>query len=96
MTRERTSGALALEANLDLAAARPLREALIARRGAALEIDASEVRRLGAPCLQVLVAATQDWDDAGIPVRITARSAEFDEALRLMGARDLLPSEGAP
>jgi chemotaxis protein CheX len=86
---------LALAPNLDLAAARPLRDALIARRGAALEIDASDVRRLGAPCLQVLVAARQDWDDAGVTLRFTARSPEFDEALRLMGACDLLPSGSA-
>jgi anti-anti-sigma regulatory factor len=42
---------------LDLTAAAPLKAQLLAARGTPLSLDASAVRRIGAQCLQVLLAA---------------------------------------
>ncbi|HVY85159.1 MAG TPA: STAS domain-containing protein [Caulobacterales bacterium] len=64
-------------------------------RGAPLELDASEVDRLGAPCLQVLLAAANAWAESGLPLRIIRASPAFREAVRVMGAELMLPlSEG--
>lgn len=93
MSSEAAIDPLKLPHTLDLTAAAELRDDLTARRGAPLEIDASAVRRCGALCLQVLVAAKRDWDGAGQAFRFAARSDEFDEAIRLMGARPLLGLE---
>lgn len=90
MRGEGEASVLALPHTLDLTAAAELRDDLAARRGAPLAIDASAVRRCGALCLQVLVAAKRDWESAGHAFAFAARSAEFDEAVRLMGARGLL------
>ena len=77
---------LVLAPNLDLIAAPNLKDDLLARRGGPLAIDAGEVQRLGGLCLQVLVAAHQDWTRAGHTFSFSSRSREFDEAIRLMGA----------
>ena len=78
--------ALLLEPVLDLKAATPLQTALLARRGQALEIDASGVERLGGLCLQVLISAYKTWNDDGFPLHLAPRSEAFTEALRLFGA----------
>ncbi|MDO9338286.1 MAG: STAS domain-containing protein [Caulobacteraceae bacterium] len=78
--------ALRLEPVLDLKAATPLQTALLARRGRAVEIDASGVERLGGLCLQVLLSAHRTWGDDGFPLQVTPRSEAFTEALRLFGA----------
>jgi chemotaxis protein CheX len=81
---------LVLDPVLNLKAAAPLRAAILERRGEPLTLDASGVQRLGALCLQVLIAARHTWvDDArGGPVTLalTPRSPAFDEAVRLFGA----------
>ena len=71
---------------LDLKAATPLQAALLARRGHAVEIDASEVQRLGGLCLQVLLSAHKTWADDGAPFGLAPRSDAFNEALKLFGA----------
>ena len=62
--------AIALPENLDLKAAAPLKAALLARRGAPIEIEADQVRRFGGLCLQVLLAARKAWDRDGQPFSI--------------------------
>jgi chemotaxis protein CheX len=79
---------------LDLGAAAPLREALLAARGNALEIDASGVERLGGLCLQVLVSAQRTWSADGAVFRVINASAAFSEAARLMAAPELREQEG--
>jgi chemotaxis protein CheX len=74
---------------LDLTAAAPLKAQLLAARGASLSLDASSVRRLGAQCLQVLLAAEAAWSGDGLAWRIVDPSPEFAEAVRLMGRPDL-------
>jgi len=70
---------------LDLTAAAPLAQSLLSRRGAALTVDASRVQRVGAQCLQVLLAAAATWKADGVALRLTKPSAEFLEGSRLLG-----------
>ena len=74
-----------LPAILDLAAAAPLTERLLAARGNDLSIDASEVLRVGGQCLQVLLAAAKTWSADRASFEITRSSAEFVEALQRFG-----------
>ena len=80
---------LHLAENLDLNAAAPLRGALLQARGAALDMDASGVQRLGGLCLQVLLSAEATWATDGYPFVISATSPAFAEGARRMGAHAL-------
>jgi len=48
------------------------------------------VTRLGALCLQVLLAAGRDWSERGLSFSILNPSVPFIETLRLFGAHDAL------
>jgi chemotaxis protein CheX len=74
-----------LPALLDLAAAAPLTERLLAARGSDLTIDASEVMRVGGLCLQVLLAVVKTWSADRASLEILRPSAEFVEALTRFG-----------
>ncbi|HLH49268.1 MAG TPA: STAS domain-containing protein [Roseiarcus sp.] len=76
---------VALPAILDLAAAAPLTERLLAARGADLTVDASEVLRIGGQCLQVLLSAAKTWSADRAAFEISRPSAEFAEALTRFG-----------
>jgi len=86
---------IVLAPNLDLNAGAKLREDLLAKRGAALEVDASQVQRVGALCLQVLIAARHEWEHAKLSLIFTSPSAQFDEGIRLMGAGAVLGAADA-
>jgi len=88
------AASLVLADCLDLTAAAPLKADLLAARGTPLLLDASSVRRLGAQCVQVLLAGRAAWSGDGLEWRITDPSPEFAEAARLMGCADL--AETAP
>jgi chemotaxis protein CheX len=84
---EETAGRIVvLPEVLDLRAAGPLAETLKVRRGGEVEIDGSQVRRLGGQCLQVLLSAQATWEADGGSLRFVRLSPEFLEALALMGA----------
>jgi chemotaxis protein CheX len=70
---------------LDLTAAAPLAQSLLAQAGSELAVDASGVRRVGAQCLQVLVAAAAAWKAEGVGFRLENASEEFLEGARLLG-----------
>jgi len=76
---------LPLPAILDLAAAAPLTERLLAARGGDLSLDAADVLRVGGQCLQVLLAAAKTWSADRVSFEITRPSAEFVEALQRFG-----------
>ncbi len=80
---------LTLPETLDLRAAGPLATELKAALGADVEIDGSQVRKLGGQCLQVLLSAQATWEAAGGTLRFVALSPEFIEGLALMGADSL-------
>lgn len=80
------SNVLELPSILDLIAAPVLHEAFTGRRGTALAVDASGVRRLGAQCLQVLLAARAAWAADGMTLAMDHLSDEFTATLELLGA----------
>jgi chemotaxis protein CheX len=78
--------ALKLSETLDLCAASSLTEALRAARGQDLELDASDVRRVGGQCLQVLLSATATWAADGHALTLSSPSSDFVEGVTLLGA----------
>jgi chemotaxis protein CheX len=72
---------------LDLCAASPLAGELTAHRGEDLIIDASNVERIGAQCVQVLLSAVNTWDADGNMLTITNVSSAFSETLSELGVQ---------
>jgi chemotaxis protein CheX len=70
---------------LDIKAAAPLHAELLARRGKAVALDASNVQRLGGQCLQVLIAAFAAWRADRKALTISSPSDAFRESLALLG-----------
>ena len=88
-TSGREAGALHLPQRLDLPAAQALALDLIRIRGAPAVLDASQVRRMGALALQVLLSARKTWAADGQTLTIEHPSPEFRDALALFGAETL-------
>ena len=84
--------ALMLPDCLDSEAAITVKEMLLAQRGNALAVDASQVRRVGVQSLQVLVAAARAWQRDGLSYRLENPSPEFLVTISLVGLprQDLL------
>ena len=70
---------------LDLKAALPLAESLLAQRGSELMIDASRVERLGAQSLQILLSAMSTWHADGLSMEFIEASEPFIRGLELFG-----------
>lgn len=85
MTATGTPTRVALPEVLDLTAAGPLARSLLAVRGSDVEVDASQVRRLGGQCLQVLLSAVNTWRADGNSLGVVAPSAEFSAGLKQLG-----------
>lgn len=77
---------LQLEPVLDLGAAERLHARLMELRGQPLDIDASQVERLGGLCLQVLISARETWRSDGQRAVIGQASSAFEEAWTLFAA----------
>lgn len=87
-----TSSILKLPEILDLNAATGVHEQLIELKGSAVEIDASDVRKSGAQCIQVLMAAKKTWDADDKSIVVGAMSETFENTLKLLGiSGDELP-----
>jgi chemotaxis protein CheX len=78
---------------LDLGAAAPLWSNLNEARGQPLQLDGSEVERVGGLCLQVLLAAQARWTGDGAPFAIVNPSVAFAEGIQIMAAHALAPTE---
>lgn len=76
---------LVLEPRLDLAAATPLMEALSARLGQNVTLDASQVTQFGALCLQVVMAAGQAFAKTGHTLSLSGASDAVVAQLAHMG-----------
>ena len=76
---------LQLAENLDGSQVDPLLSQLAKKRGFPLQINASKVERLGAHCVQVLVAAALTWRSEMHSLQIVQPSSSFVEDLELMG-----------
>ena len=76
---------LTLDPVLDLKAATPLTEQLLAHRGTDIIIEAGAVERLGAQSLQVLLSAVATWQGDGHQLQFKQPSGAFIEGLQLFG-----------
>jgi len=76
---------LTLQERLDFGAVSPLKTAILGHAGQDLDIDASGVTHLGTLCLQVLIAAANDWKQAGKTFRVTSPSDTCETQLALHG-----------
>lgn len=93
---ESDSQALMLPDCLDSSAVATVRDMLLARRGNAIVVDASQVRRVGAQSLQVLIAAARTWQADGHSYRVTNSSPELLDTIALVGlAHEDLMLEGS-
>jgi chemotaxis protein CheX len=72
-----------------MAAAAPLRMALIERRGGDLDLDGGEVQRLNGLCLQVLLSAAKTWEADGARLRLIDPSEPLMQTLHTAGANGL-------
>ena len=79
------SAALILPDCLDASAAAAVKDMLLARRGNALVVDASQVRRVGAQSLQILIAAARTWQADGMSYCVTNSSSELLDTIALIG-----------
>ncbi|MBC7284054.1 STAS domain-containing protein [Hoeflea sp.] len=80
---------------LDLNAASRLHEQVLAHKGEDIDIDATAVTRVGAQCLQVLLAAAVSWRADEQSLTVKQASDAFIKTLQLLGISDeaLLPKE---
>lgn len=86
---------VALPAILDIQQAAPLRDRLLELKGQAVALDASSVERLGALCLQVILAARLSWARDGNDLSIVGASDAFVEQWGRFGAPDGFIATGA-
>ncbi|MCC6007142.1 MAG: STAS domain-containing protein [Rhodobacteraceae bacterium] len=89
--RTRTTARLDLPARIDLDGATSLRAALLAHRGAPLDLVARDTVHLGAPGLEVLLSARLLWEQDGHELRIAGASPAFRAGLARLGGAGALP-----
>lgn len=78
-------GSMTLATELDIKAAGQLVAGLVAMRGKDLSVDASQVGRVGAQCLQVLLSAAATWAADGAELKLEQPSPAFRDALAIAG-----------
>lgn len=91
-----SAATLVLASVLDMRAAAPLKAELTAHASTPLDLDASQVERVGGLCAQQLIAAATAWRGAGLAFRITNASLAFSEDVARLGAVDLVYGSEAP
>jgi len=85
-TGDKPVAKLLLEPVLDLGAAERLHARLLELRGQPLDIDASQVERLGGLCLQVLISARNTWHADGASAVLGHTSPAFEDAWAMFAA----------
>lgn len=78
-------GSIALASELDIKAAGPLVAELLAVRGKDISVNASQVDKVGAQCLQVLLSAAATWTADGAELKLEEPSPAFADALAIAG-----------
>lgn len=79
------SATITLPDELDIRAATPLAAKLAAARGTDLTLDLSQVERVGAQCLQLLLSAAATWDADGAELALKEPSPAFTDAVAIAG-----------
>ncbi|MCP8896779.1 STAS domain-containing protein [Shinella daejeonensis] len=86
MASRKTAGkTLNLAPVLDLNEASALHGRLMSLKGSAIVIDASAVERVGALCIQVLMAAARSWERDRLSFTFARVSDAFMATLKLIG-----------
>lgn len=85
MTSEGKMEIIELQKVLDMLAAPVLLESFLQKRGSKILVDAEQVQRLGAQCLQILLSAKRSWEAEGFSFGLNNPSPAFTDALGLMG-----------
>ncbi|MDO9416087.1 STAS domain-containing protein [Pararhizobium sp.] len=86
MASKKAAGqSLSLAPVLDLNEATLLHGKLMGVRGTNLTIDASAVERVGALCLQVLMAAAKCWEEDKVSFKFSKVSDAFTKTSQLVG-----------
>ncbi|WP_299963221.1 STAS domain-containing protein [uncultured Roseobacter sp.] len=85
-----------LQPRLDLSAAAALKSTLTDHKGDELVMDLSDVKHLGALCLQVMLAAAKSKVADGISVSVINASDRVIDQLRVMGVTPETISRGQP
>jgi len=80
-----SSGSMTLPSELDIKAAGPLAAELLAARGKDLVLNAAQIERVGAQCLQVLLSAAATWSADGAEISIEEPSPAFSDAIAVAG-----------
>ncbi len=76
---------VSLAAVLDLNEASALRGKLMGLRGGNVAIDASGVERIGALCIQVIMAAAKTWDEDKLSFTFSKVSDAFQKTMEMIG-----------
>ncbi|PZM12026.1 STAS domain-containing protein [Rhizobium tubonense] len=76
---------ISLAAVLDLNEASTLRGKLMGLRGSNVVVDASGVERVGALCVQVIMAAAKTWDEDKLSFTFSKVSDAFQKTMQLIG-----------
>lgn len=87
------ANSLILEADLGPKAVSELHAALLARRGHAIEVDASNVDHIGGRCLQLLLSAKLTWASDDQDFRLVSPSQSMMQALELTGLNTTFSGE---
>lgn len=74
-----------LAAVLDLNEASALRGKLMGLRGSNVAIDASGVERIGALCIQVIMAAAKTWEEDKLSFTFSKASDAFQKTMQMIG-----------
>lgn len=83
-----------LPAKLDTASVPALVEALRARQGSDLALEASALEHIGALALQALIVAANDWQDGGHRLSFENPSEALRDQLRVLGTSPEVLTEG--
>src|SRR5690606_23315272 len=76
---------ITLPDELDIRAAAPLAAQLSAARGNELTLNLSQVERVGAQCMQVLLSAAATWSADGVELALEDPSPAFVDAAAIAG-----------
>jgi chemotaxis protein CheX len=76
---------LKLPQTLDVAAVRAVREDLLTRRGTATTMDASDIERIGALGVELLIAAQRQWQKDDSVLQLVGLSEAVTDAFTDLG-----------
>lgn len=85
MPSKKSEKTVSLAAVLDLNEAAALRGKLMGLRGSNVVIDASGVERIGALCVQVIMAAAKTWNEDKQSFTLSKVSDAFQKTMQVIG-----------